>query len=312
MIPVQGQRLGALLALGLAACAGKPPKPDEPPIRSLKIEGTEQISAGAIEDRISPPDLRGGPLLPHPTSTRSPGRRTSGASSGTTRRRASTQARVVDEEVRKEGDGVALTVQVNEGKPTKISAIDIEGLDGLPPDFEERVRRSITVKVGEILKEEQWEGVKREVAGALRALGYAEAEGRGRGLRGDDGPDRTGPAPLPSRPSLQVRQHLRRHRAQALGAGPLHHRPGRGRDRKGAWYSDKAMAEAQRRVFQMGVFGAVKVTTGRPDRENAVIPVVVDVARPPSTPSATAAASGWTRPPGVPADRRVHRPELPR
>jgi translocation and assembly module TamA len=47
--------------------------------------------------------------------------------------------------------------------------------------------------------------------------------------------------------------------------------------RKGDWYSDKALEEAQRRVFQMGVFGAVKVTTGRPDRDNDVVPVVVDV-----------------------------------
>ena len=45
------RRRVALLALLLAACAGKQ-KPDEPPIRSLKIEGTKQISAGDIEDHI--------------------------------------------------------------------------------------------------------------------------------------------------------------------------------------------------------------------------------------------------------------------
>jgi translocation and assembly module TamA len=277
MIPVQGQRLGALLALGLAACAGKPPKPDEPPIRSLKIEGTEQISAGAIEDRI----LTTGPswwpfaATPYfdPIAWQADLRRIERYYQA----QGFYQARVVDEEVRKEGDGVALTVQVNEGKPTKISAIDIQGLEGLPPGFEERVRRSIPVKVGDILKEEQWEGVKREVAGALRALGYAEARVEGEvfvettdqtariRLLASPGPRykfgnifvATGP-----KPSVQVRYII----DQAEGA-----------IWKGAWYSDKAMAEAQRRVFQMGVFGAVKVTTGRPDRENAVIPVVVDV-----------------------------------
>jgi translocation and assembly module TamA len=115
------------------------------------------------------------------------------------------------------------------------------------------------------------------VAGALRALGYAEARVEGEvfvettdqtariRLLASPGPRykfgnifvATGP-----KPSVQVRYII----DQAEGA-----------IWKGAWYSDKAMAEAQRRVFQMGVFGAVKVTTGRPDRENAVIPVVVDV-----------------------------------
>ncbi|HEY1907851.1 MAG TPA: BamA/TamA family outer membrane protein, partial [Myxococcaceae bacterium] len=64
------------------------------------------------------------------------------------------------------------------------------------------------------------------------------------------------------RPSVQVRYII----DQAQGAV-----------RKGDWFSEKALDEAQRRVFQMGVFGAVKVTTGTPDRQNAVIPVVVDV-----------------------------------
>jgi translocation and assembly module TamA len=184
---------------------------------------------------------------------------------------------VVDEEVRKEGDGVALTVQVNEGKPTKLSAIDIEGLDDLPPDFQQRVRRSVPVKVGEILKEDRWEGVKREVAGALRELGYAEAEVHGEVfVETTDQTARVRLVCVPGprykfgnifvatgpKPSVAVRYII----DQAQGA-----------IWKGAWFSEKALAEAQKRVFQMGVFGAVKVTTGRPDRDNAVIPVVVDV-----------------------------------
>ena len=47
--------------------------------------------------------------------------------------------------------------------------------------------------------------------------------------------------------------------------------------RKGEWYSETGLAEAQARVFAMGVFGAVKVNRGAPDREAATVPVVVDV-----------------------------------
>src|SRR6185295_8894138 len=89
------------------------------------------------------------------------------------------QAQVVNDDVKHEGDGVALTVEVNEGNPTKISAIDVEGLDELPPDFQQKVRRAVPLKVGEVLKEDRWDGVKKEVASQLRQLGYAEAEVRG-------------------------------------------------------------------------------------------------------------------------------------
>ncbi len=47
--------------------------------------------------------------------------------------------------------------------------------------------------------------------------------------------------------------------------------------RKGDWYSESALAEAQARVFAMGVFGAVKVNRGEPDQEGGTVPVVVDV-----------------------------------
>ena len=119
--------------------------------------------------------------------------------------------------------------------------------------------------------------MKKEVAGALRQLGYAEAEVRGEvfvettdqtarvrlvcvpGARYKFGNIFVATGP---KPSVAVRYII----DQAQGA-----------IRKGDWYSDKALEEAQRRVFKMGVFGAVKVTTGRPDRENAIVPVVVDV-----------------------------------
>ena len=277
MSSVQAQRLGALLALGLCACAGKEPKPDEPPIRSLKIEGTKEVSAGDVEEHI----LTTGPswwpfaATPYfdPIAWQADLRRIERYYQA----QGFYQAQVVNDDVRKDGDGVALTVEVNEGKPTRITEIQVEGLDELPPDFQQRIRRSVPVKVGEILKEDRWEGVKREVAAALRALGYAEAEVRGEvfvestdqtarvrllvvpGVRYKFGNIFVATGP---KPSVQVRYII----DQAEGA-----------IRKGAWFSDKALDEAQRRVFQMGVFGAVKVTTGRPDRDNGVIPVVVDV-----------------------------------
>jgi hypothetical protein len=47
--------------------------------------------------------------------------------------------------------------------------------------------------------------------------------------------------------------------------------------KQGAWYSETALLDAQSRVFKMGVFGAVKVNRGAPDRASLTVPVVVDV-----------------------------------
>jgi translocation and assembly module TamA len=47
--------------------------------------------------------------------------------------------------------------------------------------------------------------------------------------------------------------------------------------RKGEWFSETALADAQARVFAMGVFGAVKISRGGPDREAGTVPVIVDV-----------------------------------
>jgi translocation and assembly module TamA len=271
------QRLGALLALVLCACAGKPPKPDEPPVKSLKIEGTKAVSAGDIEERILTTGPSWWPFAPTPYFDPIAWQADLRRIERYYQAQGYYQAQIVNDDVKHEGDGVALTVEVNEGNPTKISAIDVEGLDELPPDFQQKVRRAVPLKVGEVLKEDRWDGVKKEVASQLRQLGYAEAEVRGEvfvettdqtarvrlicvpGSRYKFGNVFVATGP---KPSVAVKYII----DQASGA--IH---------KGDWYSDKALEEAQKRVFQMGVFGAVKVTTGRPDRETGIVPVVVDV-----------------------------------
>ncbi len=271
------QRLGALAALILGACAGKSPKPDEPPVKSLKIEGTKAVSAGDIEQRILTTGPSWWPFAPTPYFDAIAWQADLRRIERYYQAQGYYQAQVVNDDVKHEGDGVRLTVEVNEGNPTKISAIDVEGLDELPPDFQQAVRRSVPLKVGEVLREDRWDGVKKEVAAQLRQLGYAEAEVRGEVFV--ETTDQTArvrlicvPGPrykfgnvfvaTGPKPSVAVKYII----DQAQGA-----------IRKGDWYSDKALVEAQKRVFQMGVFGAVKVTTGRPDRETGIVPVVVDV-----------------------------------
>ncbi|MGZ6139220.1 MAG: POTRA domain-containing protein [Myxococcaceae bacterium] len=225
------RRRGALVALLLAACAGKQ-KTDEPPIRSLKIEGTKQIKAGVIEDHI----LTTGPswwpfsATPYfdPIAWQADMRRIERYYQS----QGYYQAEVVDDEVRPDDDGVALTVQVSEGKPTIIRHIQFEGLDSLPPDFQQKARRSISLKVGQILTEDGWRNVKREVTSALRALGYAEAEVTGEVFV--ETTDQTARIRLvPRRDSarrISSRPPIRRaaRRGRGPGDGPSPRRPRRG------------------------------------------------------------------------------------
>jgi hypothetical protein len=89
----QAQRLGALLALALCACAGKQPKPDEPPVKSLKFEGTKAVSPGDIEEHILTTGPSWWPFASTPYFDPIAGRPTCVASSATTRLRASTRRR---------------------------------------------------------------------------------------------------------------------------------------------------------------------------------------------------------------------------
>ena len=89
------------------------------------------------------------------------------------------QAQVVDDSVTRDGDGVALKVKVQEGKPTRVKQLEIEGLDGVPPEFQPRLKRRLPLQVGDIVTEKGWEDLKSELKTRLRNLGYAEAEVEG-------------------------------------------------------------------------------------------------------------------------------------
>jgi len=119
--------------------------------------------------------------------------------------------------------------------------------------------------------------VKDVIQGRLRELGYAEAEVGGEArvdvatheatvdLQVKPGPRyKFGNIFVAADPSPQVAP--KRIIEQAQGSIV-----------KGAWFSETALAEAQARVFAMGVFGAVKVSRGGPDREAGTVPVIVDV-----------------------------------
>ncbi|RJS22444.1 polymerase [Corallococcus sp. H22C18031201] len=290
VVPLRSLRLlfaTTLLAL-VTACATMSEPPPGPKVEALDIEGTKQVSEGALKDRIltsATPWYAFWPFgKPHyfdPNAWQADLRRIERYYAA----QGFYQAEVVANEVQEVGkDTVRLEVSVQEGKPTRIAAIHIDGLEPLSqgesaptPLQRERLLANLPVREGDIFREEAWGTTKEELKQRLRELGYAEAE-----VTGEvhvDVATQEATIHLQAKPGLRYRfgnifvatdanPQVPPKRIIEQAQGAVH---------KGAYYSESALAEAQARVFRMGVFGAAKVNRGAPDRTNATVPIVVDV-----------------------------------
>ncbi|EAU64371.1 BamA/OMP85 family outer membrane protein [Stigmatella aurantiaca] len=273
-----------LVPLSLAcACAAKKPRPDALKVDDLNIKGTKQVSEGSIKSKILTTDtpwweplwpFDKGPSYYDPNAWEADKRRIERYYQA----KGYYQARVLSDEVKPEGkNAVKLEVTVREGEPTRIDAVSVTGLEPLTEEQRTHALAALPLKKGDVFEEENWNGVKELIQGRLREMGYAEAEVTGEAqvdvatqlatvdLRAALGSRyKFGNVFVSTDPNPKVSP--KRIIEQAQGA-----------IRKGSWFSESALAEAQARVFAMGVFGAVKVNRGGPDREASTVPVVVDV-----------------------------------
>jgi translocation and assembly module TamA len=90
-------------------------------------------------------------------------------------------AKVLDERVRPKRDGRAVDVQleVEEGKPTTITSIEIEGIDALPAAEQRHVVRDLPLKLDQRFDHEAYSSGKGLLCGRLRDRGYAYAQCQG-------------------------------------------------------------------------------------------------------------------------------------
>lgn len=188
------------------------------------------------------------------------------------------QARVLEEgaEPAKEGH-VKLHVSLVEGGQAKVSRFGIEGLEPLPEPQRLKLVDSLPIKVGRPFLEDEWQTTKAQLKQSLLELGFAEATVEGEAVVDVDR--------LSVDVGLWAELRQRYRFGKVFVANSANAKvPSKviadevedaieGYD----WFDPRALNTAQARLFNMGVFSAVRVTGGPPEQSLGVVPVVVDV-----------------------------------
>jgi translocation and assembly module TamA len=185
------------------------------------------------------------------------------------------EARVADVQVTPVGPGqVDVVFRVEEGPPVKVSRIEIAGLEG-EPEASRALPEKRALREGDVFTVAAYDALRDQLLASLQNTGWATAEVAQEANV------------LPEERQVTVRYEVKagpRFRFGPLfvaGAGSVPREQIRQRAADeitpGAWYDQSKLATAQARVFNLGVFGAVRVNRGTPDPERGIIPVVVAV-----------------------------------
>jgi translocation and assembly module TamA len=183
-------------------------------------------------------------------------------------------ARVTDVRVEPSGDGlVKVTFVVEEGPPARVAKVTVNGLDAAPQAREKL--GDLPLRPGDVFTHAKYDASRDAIRDALRSTGWATAEVEQHATVLPDAwtaevvydvepGDRWKFGPIYIAGTASVPRD--KIREQVLGAL-----------RPGDWFDDGRLAQAQARVFDLNVFGAVRVTRGQPDPRRGTIPVVVAV-----------------------------------
>jgi translocation and assembly module TamA len=265
----------------MLSCAHKENKPEGPVIKHLRLEGTKHVSRGDIEDGIATTATGWWPFAERqhfdPVTWQTDQRRIERIYEA----HGFFQAEVVKSEVKPVKGGVDVKATIEEGEGSRIGSVEVQGLESLPEREQHRLMKLLGLKTGDVFIEQRWKDAHEVVRQRLRDLGYAQAGVQGRALI-DVETHRVAllvlvrPGELFHFGDVEIRSaaHARINPLWVKEQVRLAIAPGE-------LYSDEALAEAQRRVFAMGVFALAKVTAGRPDPSTRLVPVIVDVGEAP-------------------------------
>lgn len=271
------RRAAAALALLAATACATGEKRDGPQIHSVRIEGARKVSEGDVKDHILTTANSWVPFSRKHYYDEDAWKTDLRRIEKYYRARGFYQAKVTRQEVKPHGrKEVDVVAAVDEGDPTHVATVDVQGIDDLPADDRERLLAQVSLAPGQIFVVERWDGLKEKLLETLREEGYAAASVGGEVKVGLD----TRLADV----TVSI-DHGARYRFGDIAV--KEHTPSRvepwriveqaAADAKpGDRYSLKAQSKAEARVYKMGVFGAVKVKPGAPDRATLTVPLQVD------------------------------------
>lgn len=188
------------------------------------------------------------------------------------------QAKVVDSEVEENKPGhVKLHIELEEGKPARILDLEITGLDELTPEFKAAAMKGLPLYKLAIFREAEWEESKARLLRNLQEKGFAEAT-----LEAEAVVDELLNI-VRIRIEVTPRQRYKfGNILVATGTNP--HVPSQvvkdtvaSQIKTGDWYDESKLTDAQAAIFRLGVFAAVKVNRGAPDRAKGEVPIIADV-----------------------------------
>ncbi len=266
--------LAALLAAGCLSVKGTA---ERPAVRSLRLEGARAIPApeslARIATRPSGRFFWDDVELFDPDVFATDQRRIEAFY----RSRGYYAARVTAAEPSPSGGAVDLTLRVEEGPPVRVAEVRILGLEREP----EALARlgALPLRAGDVFRDDRFEEGRTALLAALTSSGWAQAEVAPRAEV--DPAARTARVTYTVTPGRRFRfgavfvsgtSQVPRETVRRAVAADL---------RPGAWYDAAELPRAQARVFDLGVFGGIRVLPGRPDLARDAIPVVVSVREPP-------------------------------
>jgi translocation and assembly module TamA len=281
----RARRAGAIGAIAWAAAsavaaasalAAEPPP--GPVVHDLRIRGTHALSERTIKKKILTSETGWWPFARKqrfdPVEWQSDLRRIERLYET----RGYYDAEVVKAEVIPRPDNrVDLSVEIAEHEPVRIGDFRLRGLEGLAPRDRARVLDGLPLRLGEPFREASWHEAKERVLRRLRDLGQAQARVDGV-AKVDVG---TSAASLQMRAVPGQRYQFGAIDVRADPRGRV--APHWVRDQvrlaiaEDEVFSDAALEEAQRRVFEMGVFSTARVAAGEPDPAAGRVPVIVEV-----------------------------------
>lgn len=282
--------LKALAVAALAAGCAHAAIGERPAVLALSFEGNRSVPSREIASRIVTSAPSWNPFADLPVYDELVFEADLKRIERLYRARGFHKSRVAPEVAATSGE-VRIRIGVDEGPPTLLDRVDVRGLAELSDEERQQVLGRDPLRPGDLFDEDRYDAFKAQLDAELKEIGFAEAEVSGRvtvdpatdraavefdaaaGRRyrfgavfvaGVDCPRPRVGAPPPRCP---VRERVVAETAYAAESGQP--------------YRESALTEAQRRVFDVGLFAAVRVTRGAADRGEGTVPIVTAVRQAP-------------------------------